>query len=304
MSQPVSKARKSAFVAIVGRPSVGKSTLLNSLCGHKVAIVSDIPQTTRNRVRGIVTRPEGQLVFIDTPGFHQSKRRFNRQMRGLIQETIRDSELVLYVADGARHPGNEEEMLLRTVAAEKEIPTVVALNKMDLQATRAATEVDQLVRRMLPGAPVVPISAKGNGGLEQLLSELFALAPDGDDLYPDEYYTDQPPEFRVSELIREKAIAGLKQELPHSLYVEVADLEVRDTGGDEDVMMVRAFILVERESQKGIVVGKAGSRIKQIRQGATREIEALFPYRVELDLRVKVDPNWRDNELVLRRLVT
>jgi len=225
-------------------------------------------------------------------------------MRGLIQETIRDSELVLYVADGARHPGTEEEMLLRIVADQKERPKGGALNKMDLQATRAATEADQLVRRMLPDAPVVPISAKGNGGLDQLLSELFALAPNGDDLYPDEFYTDQPPEFRVSELIREKAIGGLKQEVPHSLYVEVADLEIEETGGQEDVMMIRAFVLVERESQKGIIVGKGGSRIKQIRQGATQEIEAVFPYRVELDLRVKVDPNWRDNELVLRRLVT
>lgn len=304
MSQPVSKAQKSAFVAIVGRPSVGKSTLLNALCGHKVAIVSKTPQTTRNRVRGIVTRPEGQLVFIDTPGFHRSKRRFNRQMRGLIQETIRDSELVLYVADAARHPGPEEELLLTTVAAEPDIPVVVALNKIDLQATRAATEVDQLVRRFLPAAAVVPTAAAGGGGCEALLAELFQRAPEGDQLYPDEFYTDQDPEFRVAELIREQAIAGLKQELPHSLYVDLADMEIRERSNSEEVLAVRAFILVERESQKGILVGKGGSRIKQIRTGATREIEALFPYSVELDLRVKVDPNWRDNEQVLRRLVT
>lgn len=303
MSQPVSKAQKAAFVAIVGRPSVGKSTLLNALCGHKVAIVSKTPQTTRNRVRGIVTRPEGQLVFIDTPGFHRSKRRFNRQMRGLIQETIRDAELVLYVADASRHPGPEEEQLLKVVAGEEHIPAVVALNKIDLNATRAATEIDQLVRQFLPRAPVVPVSAKGAGGLDGLMGELFALAPEGDQLYPQEFYTDQDPEFRVAELIREQAITGLKQELPHSLYVDLADMEVHEESAGE-VLSLRAFILVERESQKGILVGKGGSRIKQIRLSATKEIEALFPYRVDLDLRVKVDSNWRDNEQVLKRLVT
>jgi GTPase len=303
MSEPVSKGHRAAFVAIVGRPSVGKSTLLNALCGHKVAIVSDIPQTTRNRVRGIVTRPEGQLVFIDTPGFHRSKRPFNRHMRGLIQETIRESEIVLYVADAARHPGPEEEQLLRLVASVGEIPQVVALNKIDLNATRAATEVDELAREYLPNAPIVPVSAKGHGGLDLLLDTLFKLAPQSEPLYPQEYYTDQPPEFRVAELIRERAMAGLKEELPHSLYVDVADMEISEEEHGSETLAIRAFILVERESQKGILVGKGGSRIKTIRQTAEREIATLFPYRITLDVRVKVDSNWRQNEQVLRRLV-
>ncbi len=303
MSQPVSKGPRAAFVAIVGRPSAGKSTLLNALCGEKVAIVSPVPQTTRNRIRGIVNRDDGQLIFVDTPGFHESTRTFNRHMRGLIDETIRDSEELLYVVDGSRPPGDEELSLIETVARASSMPRVVALNKIDVAPPRRIEEMKLLLEQRLPDVPVIEVSALKIEGIDALVDELLQNAPPGEPAYPSDFYTDQPPEFRVSEIIREKALQGLREELPHSIYVQVEDMEVHelDTGGER--LWIRAFIYVERSSQQGMIVGAKGSGIKRIRQSAQKEIATLFPYRIHLDLRVKVDPKWRRNEGVLERLV-
>lgn len=304
MIEPVSKGPRSGFVAIVGRPSAGKSTLLNALCGRKVAIISPVPQTTRNRIRGIVNREAGQLVFVDTPGYHDSPRTFNRHMRGLIDEAVRDCEMLLYVVDGARAPGDEELALIETVSRAAHLPRVVALNKVDAAPAQRLEEIRTLLGQRLPDVPVVEISALRRDGLEDLLNELLSRAPEGEPVYPADFYTDQPPEFRVSEIIREKAMAGLRDELPHSIYVEVADMEVREHESGDEQLWIRAFILVERPSQQGMVVGAGGSGIKRIRQSAQKEIAGLFPYRIHLDLRVKVDPKWRRNDQVLSRLVT
>jgi len=305
MIEPVSKGHRTAFVAIVGRPSTGKSTFLNTACGHKVSIISSVPQTTRNRVRGIVNRPGGQLVFIDTPGFHDSERRFNQHMRGLIEETIRDAEAVLYMVDATRPFGTEEEELATSVARHaQQVPTVAAINKVDIAGADAVDAAGAWLSARLPECPQFRISAGTGNGVEAVLSALIERAPLGDPVYPGDHYTDQPPEFRISEIIREKAINTPTQEVPHSLYVEVADLEVRDADGKgRDQLWIRAFLLVERESQKGILVGKGGTKIKAIRTGAQKEIAELFPYRIHLDLRVKVDPKWRRKEGVLNRLV-
>lgn len=309
MDKSVSKGAKSAFVAIVGRPSAGKSTLLNKLCGHKVAIISSVPQTTRNRIRGIVNDPRGQLVFIDTPGFHESDRKFNQHMRGLIEETIRDSEVVLYVLDATRPIGDEERGLLSRVHSHISThPIVVAVNKVDVASSKQVADADSFVATELPDTKCVRISGLSGSGLNGLLAVLYTHSPVGEPAYPSEYYTDQPPEFRIAEIIREKAIQGARQELPHSIYVEVADMEVKQIGeethpGKREQLWIRAFILVERESQKGMVVGRGGDKIKRIRTSAQKEIAGLFPYRIHLDLRVKVDPKWRRKENVLRRLV-
>ncbi|MFW5688538.1 MAG: GTPase Era [Spirochaetota bacterium] len=295
---------KSAFVAVVGRPSTGKSTLLNALCGHKVAIISPVPQTTRNRIRGIVTREEGQLVFVDTPGFHESSRTFNRHMRGLIEETIRDSEMLLYLVDASREPGEEELALMQIVATHDSIPRMVAINKIDAVSPKQLQRIGILVDQRLGGIPTLGISALKGRGTDALLDELFRIAPEGEPPYPPDFYTDQPPEFRVAEIVREKAMEGLRQELPHSIYVDILDMEVREYKETEEQLWIRAAILVERDSQQGMIVGKGGQGIKRIRQGAQREIGKLFPYRIHLDLRVKVDPNWRKNDRVLERLVT
>jgi GTPase len=289
---------KSALVGIVGRPSAGKSTLLNRLCGAKVSIVSPVPQTTRNRVRGILTRPAGQIVFMDTPGFHLSDRKFNRYLTDLVSVTIGDSDLVLYLVEGTRAVGEEERALLEKLRASAK-PCVVAINKIDRKG-RVWQDVRSSIEEMLPGSPLHEVSALEATGVEELITALFAMAPEGDQLYPEEYYTDQDPQFRIAEIIREKAIAHTRAELPHALYVRLEDLEMNDA---QDRLQVRGFILVERDSQKGIVVGRAGDKIRSIVSEAEEDLRGIFPYEVDLDLRVKVDPDWRKRDPLLKKLI-
>ncbi|WP_304226698.1 GTPase Era [Gracilinema caldarium] len=297
-------AEKAAFVAVVGRPSAGKSTLINTLCGQKVSIVSSVPQTTRNMIRGIVNREMGQLVFVDTPGRHISEKKLNRKLVELADRALEESELVLYLIDASRPMGAEEEELARAVQYSRAYPdrTVIAINKVDDKRADPAT-VHTFLKEKLPGIPEErrrEISAKNGTGVQELLQFLFALAPEGPRLYPEDTYTDQDVQFRIAEIIREKAINNLREELPHSIYVDVADTELRNDG---QRLWVRAFILVERESQKGIVVGKGGEMIKTIRQSAQKELNRIFDWKVELDLRVKVASDWRQNDAVLRRLI-
>lgn len=289
---------KSAFVSIIGRPSAGKSTLLNTMCGRKVAIASASPQTTRNKIRGIVSRDDGQLVFIDTPGYHSSNRKFNKHMSDLVVGSLDEVDLILYVVDVTRPPG-EEEARLAALAARDPNPVVVALNKSDA-GREYRTEHEHALRAELPDSPVLVVSALAGEGIRELVNALMEAAPEGELMYPTDFYTDQDPEFRASEIIREHAISQLRQELPHALYVTIADMERSE---DEERLWIRAFVAVERESQKGIVVGKKGSMIKSIRLKAQRELNDIFPYEVDLDLRVKVQRDWRKRDAVLRRLI-
>lgn len=295
---------KSAFVSLVGRPSTGKSTLLNTLCGEKISIVSPVPQTTRNKIRGILTREEGQLVFLDTPGFHQSERKFNRYMTAVITEAIEESDLVLYLLDSARPPGEEEEKIITALLPHLN-RLVVGINKIDLEKSKSE-ETKAFVEKNFresssPGLPPIhPISALSGDGTEALLADLFRLAPEGELMYPEEYYTDQEPEFRIAEIIREFAIAKVRQEVPHALYVEIADMEMQK--GPPEKLWVRAFLVLERESQKGFLIGRAGETIKSIRKSSAKEINRLFPYSVHLDLRVKVNKKWRKKDPLLKRL--
>ena len=286
----------SAFVAMVGRPSSGKSTLLNRLCGHKVSIVSSVPQTTRNKIRGVCHRAAGQLVFIDTPGFHLSERKFNRYLTDLILSAAREVDIVLYLIDLSRRPGEEERRLMDLLAPFKG-QLMVALSKSDIQPT-----FEREIRKTLDASrfdrPVSVCSGLTGDGCEDLVERLLHDAPEGEAFYPEDLYTDQEPEFRIAEIIREKAISQVRQEIPHSIFVDIADAELQD-----DTLWVRGFLCVERESQKGILVGKKGSRIKQIRVEAERELADLFPYRVKLDLRVKAVPNWRRDNRLIKKLI-
>jgi GTP-binding protein Era len=298
---------KAAFVAVVGRPSAGKSTLVNLFCGAKVAITSAAPQTTRNAVRGIVTRAEGQLVLVDTPGRHASERKINKKLLEVSDRALDGSELVLYVLDASRPPGAEEEAAAARVAPLAE-RTVAAVNKTDLPGADVEGALSFLKSR-LPGLPrerCFPISCLKKEGTAALLSALFDMAPPGEAFYPGEYYTDQEASFRVAEIIREKAINRLRQELPHSIYVEVADAELREAGDPSrrQTLWVRAFIITERESQKGMVVGKGGEMIKAIRLAALKDLSSIFDWKIELDLRVKTGKDWRHNDSVLRRIST
>jgi len=301
---------KAAFVALAGRPSVGKSTLVNLLCGAKVAIVSAVPQTTRNAVRGILTRPEGQLVFVDTPGRHVSEKKFNKKLMDVSDRALDDSELVLYVLDASRSPGQEEEAIAERLKASVN-RTVAAINKCDAAGSDPKSLIAFLEKSLpeLPTSRRFEISCHKKEGIEPLLACLFEMADEGEAIYPGEYYTDQEVSFRIQEIIREKAILRLREELPHSIYVEVADLEFRETpsaAGNADPgkkrLWVRAFIITERESQKGMIVGKGGEMIKAIGQAARKELNSIFEWKVDLDLRVKTGKDWRHNDKILRKI--
>jgi len=292
---------KFGFVAIIGRPSVGKSTLLNRVCGEKVAIVSSVPQTTRNAIRGIVNREEGQLVFVDTPGRHSSEKKINKKLMEVSARALQESDLVLYVLDATRAPGPEEEETASLLAplAEK---TVAAVNKMDASGADFNRAVEFLSLRIpsLPKERIFAVSANTGQGVDELLRVLYDMASEGQILYGDEYYTDQETGFRIAEIIREQAINRLRQELPHSLYVDIADMEFKEK---ETKLWVRAFIIVERESQKGMVVGKGGEMIKAIRLASLKELKKIFDWKIDLDLRVKTGKDWRHNDHTLRRII-
>jgi GTP-binding protein Era len=301
-------ANKSAFVAVVGRPSVGKSTLINLFCGQKVAIVSAVPQTTRNAIRGIVNRPQGQLVFVDTPGRHGSEKKLNKKLMEVSDRAVEEAELVLYLLDATRPPGAEEDAIARGLAPLAGTALIAAINKMDAKGAGFDGVRSFLKLRLpdLPGSRIFGISALKNEGAEELLHCLFDMAGEGENLYPEGYYTDQDLGFRAAEIIREKAINRLHEELPHSLYVEVADTELHrdDENPSKTRLWIRAFIITERDSQKGMVVGKSGAMIKAIRQAAQKDLNRILDWKVELDLRVKSSHDWRHNDKVLRRLIS
>ena len=290
---------KCALIVIIGRPSAGKSTFLNRICGEKVSIVSKVPQTTRNSVRGIVNSSKGQLIFIDTPGRHASAKKLNKKLLEVSERALENCDLVLYVLDAARLPGLEEEEIASLIAPLGE-KTIAAVNKIDETGAdfNRSREFISIKLPSLAEERCFAISAKTGQGIDELLYALYALAPEGEALYGEDYYTDQETGFRIAEIIREQAINRLRQELPHSLYVDIADMELK-----EPVLWVRAFIIVERESQKGMVVGKGGEMIKTIRLAALKNLKRVFDWKIDLDLRVKTGKDWRQNDRVLKKII-
>ena len=301
----MSEQKKAAFVAVIGRPSAGKSTFINLVCAAKVAIVSRVPQTTRNAIRGIYTSEQGQLVFIDTPGRHTSEKKLNKKLVEVSERALMDSELVLYMLDSSRPPGPEE-----TAIASRLLPLTnklfAVINKID-HASADCQRTMSFIKEHLPDLPLprcFEISSLKSTGIDSLLSSLFDAAPAGDPMYLDEVYTDQELSFRIAEIIREKAIHRLREELPHSIYVQVEDTELRQAEGGRQTLWVRAFIITERESQKGMIVGKGGEMIKAIRLSSLKDLNSIFDWKVDLDLRVKTAKDWRSNDRVLKKLIT
>jgi GTP-binding protein Era len=288
---------KSAFVAIAGRPSAGKSTLLNALCGQKVSIVSPVPQTTRNAVRGIVNKSEGQLVFLDTPGYHISEKKLNLRLREVSKEAFADADIVLYLVDATRKPGPEEEAIADALVPSAD-RLVAAINKID--SSEADLDASLLfVAGKFPKAEVFEISALEGTGLDELLAALYARASEGPAWYPEEYYTDQEPVFRIAEIIREKIFLLARDELPHAVYVSYED----SSRGADGSLLAQYDLVVERESQKGILIGKGGSMIKRIREDSETDLAGIFDYEVKLRLSVRVDPDWKRNDKKLDRLI-
>ena len=290
---------KSATVSVIGRPSSGKSTLVNTICEMKVSITSPTPQTTRNKIRGIYTDQRGQLVFTDTPGYHLSDKEINKRMQDVTVSALKDSDIILYVIDGKRKGGKEEEAIAEMIKKAK-VPTVVAINKTDILSKEEMEESRNFVSSRLPSVPILFISAKNDEGVDEVLIELFKNAKEGELLYDENQYTDQDLEFRISEIIREKTISTLSDELPHVIFVDVSDLEWNE---ETRTVWIRAFINVERDGQKGFIVGKGGSGIKRIGTEARKEIKTIFPgSTVRLDLQVKTAEKWRQNSIVLDKV--
>ncbi len=286
---------KSAFITVAGRPSAGKSTLVNTICGHKVAIVSRTPQTTKNKIRGIYTVPEGQFVFLDTPGYYDSDKKSNLALQEITLSALDDSDLILYVTDMTREPGKEEE-ILAGIVTKTQRPLFVALNKCDTLAEEQGDAAKAIAERKvfftqalnIPESHIFSISARTGEGTQELLKALMDAAPEGPMMYPEEYYTDQEVDFRISEIIREKVINRTQNEIPHCIRVNIQDMEMKEENGMER-LWVRAFLTVDTESQKRILIGHNGEMIGKIRKAAMREIKDTFPYSVHLDMKVKAD---------------
>lgn len=292
---------KTAMVSIIGRPSAGKSTFLNTASGEKISIVSAVPQTTRNAIRGIVNTSLGQLVFIDTPGLHESEKKLNLKLTEIASEQMQDSDSILYVIDSTREQGSEEELISKMVAPYKD-KLVIAINKTEDPAAKPK-DAQEYIARMFPDFPknrIIEISAKNDVNINEVLKALYELAPEAPHLYPEEFYTDQEVDFRIAEIIREQAINRLKEEIPHAIYVRIEQMEM----AKQNLLKVRAVLCVERDSQKGIVIGKGASMIKTIRVESIKECRKIFPYRVDIDLQVKVDKNWRQKDVILNSILS
>jgi GTP-binding protein Era len=283
---------KSGFAAVVGRPNVGKSTLVNALCGGKVAIVSDKPQTTRRRIAGIANGPDYQLVLTDLPGFQRPRDPLTERMQRTVDQSLEDVEAILFVLSARERIGAGDRFIAERVFSLR-APVVIALNKVD--RLKPGHIAEQMARAAQLGDfhAVHPVSAVTGDGVDALRDELVALLPEGPPYYPPDQRTDLTPELQIAELVREKALQLTREELPHAISVEVDELTDK---------VVRATIFVETESQKQIVVGKGGAVVKQIGTRARPEVELLLGRKLFLELQVKARPKWRRDEAMLERL--
>ncbi len=302
MQEQTPIGNKTALVAIAGRPSSGKSTFLNTASGEKISIVSPIPQTTRNAIRGIVNTSLGQLVFVDTPGYHDSEKKLNLKLKNVLFDQLSSADAVLYLIDATRSPGEEEALTAALVKPHIQ-KTVIAVNKIDAKDANPVLSRVFIAKEFpsISSSRVIDISAEKDTNINEVLKALYELAPKAEKLYPEEFYTDQEVDFRIAEIIREQAILRLRDEIPHAIYVNVSDMEWKKPGKE---LWVRAFLVVERESQKGMVIGKGASMIKTIRVESIKTLRKIFSYRIDLDLQVKVNKNWRQKDNVLTKLFT
>lgn len=291
-------AHRSGFVALFGPPNSGKSTLLNALVGAKVAITSPVPQTTRTPLRGILTLPEAQVVFVDTPGLHRPRHRLGEHMVRGAQKVLEDVDLALLVLDASRSPGEESEVAAQA-ARRVGVPVLVALNKQDLATEDSLQSWRRWVEERLHPEVVLPLSALRREGLDRLVQELVRRLPEGPPYFPPEDLTDQPLQALVREILREKAIELTREEIPHAVAVELEEFRKSE---DRGVAYIRATLHVERPSQKRILVGSGGQVIREIGRRARPEIEEWVGGPVYLDLWVKVTEDWRRKDGFLRRL--
>lgn len=290
---------KSGYIAVVGRPNVGKSTLMNAYLGQKIAIVSPKAQTTRNQLMGILTRDDAQLIFLDTPGIHEPHHKFGEYMVQAATKTIPDADVILWLVDGSEQFTAEDQLVVDAIKAQKSRPPVIlAMNKIDLvDGNLIQSRMDGFLNYFEPDL-ILPISATAGDNREQLLQAIIERLPPGPRYYPKDQVTDLHTRFIAAELVREAALGVLHQEVPHALAVMVEEFSRRENGA----VYIAAWLFVERDSQKGIVIGQGGKTLKKIGQLARPQIQNLVEGKVFLELRVKVRPKWRKKDEELRRL--
>jgi GTPase len=296
MTESDKRNYRAGFVAIIGRPNAGKSTLLNRLVGQKVAIVTSKPQTTRNRIQGIVTRPEGQIVFIDTPGLHEANTVLNRQMMREVAAALEGIDVLLMMIDAGFTLPHADQMLLDK-AKRFGGKTILALNKVDRVPKPKLLPLMDAFAKAFPFAALVPISALKGNGCDELLAEILKQLPEGEPFFPEDQVTDQPERFLVGEIIREKAIHLTYHEVPHALAVTIEKFEETPK-----ILRIQATLNVERDSQKKILIGHKGEMLKKVGTQARKELEALLGTKIYLGLFVKVAACWRDDPQKVREL--
>ena len=284
-----------AMITIAGRPNVGKSTLTNYLVGEKIAIVSNKPQTTRNRICGIVTREDTQFVFVDTPGFHNPRTKLGDYMVSVVKESVADVDLTILVVEPVANVGPQEKALIEQLKARK-CPTVLAINKIDTVEKDVLLEVIATYSQTATFEEIIPISAKTGDGVEELLNICRKYAQEGPFLFPEDYTTDQPERQVMAEIIREKILWNLDREVPHGTAVEITKFSERDNG----IIDLDATIYCEKASHKGIIIGKHGDMLKKISTMARTDCEKFMGTRVYLTTWVKVKENWRDSDFLVR----
>ena len=288
---------KSGFVALIGRPNVGKSTLMNTLIGQKIAITSNKPQTTRNRIQTVFTDERGQIVFLDTPGIHKAKNKLGEYMVKVSTRTLRDVDMVLWLIEPNTFIGEGDEHIFE-ILSNVEVPVILAINKMDsLKQKEDMLAVIAKYSSKMKFAEVVPVSALKGTNTDKLLEIIFKYLSEGPMYYDEDTVTDQPIKQIAAELIREKALRFLQEEIPHGIAVEIDTFSYRDSG---DMVDIEAAIVCEKDSHKGIIIGKAGSMLKRIGTAARKDIEGLLEARVNLKQWVKVRPKWRDSDVQMK----
>ena len=287
---------KSGFVAIVGRPNAGKSTLVNALVESKVSIVTPVPQTTRNRILGILHRPDAQVIFMDTPGVHRPLSRLNEQMMNFVRQALADRDLAVLIVDASEKYGKGDEFVINLLK-EYSPRAILALNKVDRVHKPDLLPLMERYSKLYGFEEIIPISALHRDGLDVLLKAIVDRLPEGPQYFPADEYTDQPERFLAAEIIREKVIRHTKHEMP---YVTAVLIDAFEEG--TAITRIHATIVVEKDSQKPIVIGAGAARLKEIGTEARLELEKLFPPKVYLELFVKVQPNWRDNNAMIAEL--
>lgn len=288
---------RSGFVAIVGRPNVGKSTLMNAIIGQKIAIMSDKPQTTRNKIHGVYTTDDTQIVFLDTPGIHKPNSKLGDYMMKAADTALGEVDAVLFLADVSEGLGGGDRFIMERLKSVK-TPVFLVLNKIDQVHPEELLPIIAQYKDFLDFAEIVPISALQGNNVETLLAQITKYLPEGPQYYPADQVTDHPEQFVCAEMIREKILQLTREEIPHSIAVAIEDMRVQENG----VVYIGAVIFVERDSQKGIVIGKHGSMLKEVGKLARRDIETLLGSKTFLELWVKVKKDWRNQERILKDL--